>query len=188
MADLITKTDYKAYMGISSTNQDTVIDLLIPKISAFVKTYCRRDFIDWVSTNTKIEYFNGGIPFYVVQEQPLISVQDLFYSTDYGQTYTALEVYVDYVIDGDIIRPLTNTEFPYTLKGYRLVYNAGFTTVPPDLTLAVYDLLTYYLKNDATAKSVGRTNTTTMQIEYITDTALPSNIKRVLDMYILDYN
>ena len=39
MADLITKTDYKAYMGISSTNQDTVIDLLIPKISAFVKTY-----------------------------------------------------------------------------------------------------------------------------------------------------
>lgn len=186
MADLISKADYKSYMGISSTNQDPIIEFLIPKVSAFAKTYCRRSFNDWTSS-AKTENFNGGIPFYVVEEQPIIEVQDLFYSTDYGQTYTVLENLVDYVVDGNLIVPISG-EFPYYLKGYRLVYKAGYATLPPDLTLAIYDLLSYYLKNDATAKSVGRTNTTTMQIEYITDTALPSNIKRVLDMYILDYN
>ena len=91
MADLVSKADYKAYLGISSANQDNIIDFLIPKVSEFVKTYCRRSFIDYVSS-AKTEYFNGGIPFYLVQEQPLISVQDLFYSADYGQTYTALPV------------------------------------------------------------------------------------------------
>lgn len=187
MTDLVTKADFKTYMSISSTNQDAIIDFLIPKISAFVKTYCRRDFIDWI-TIPKEEYFNGGIPFYSVQEQPVIGIQDLFYSTDYGQTYTALVLYTDYAIDGNILYPISNTEFPYTLRGYRLVYTAGYTSVPNDLKLAVYDLISYYMKNDATVNAVKRTNTTTMQIEYITDTALPSHIKRVLDMYVLDYN
>ena len=186
MADLVSKADYKVYLGISSTNQDNIIDFLIPKVSEFVKTYCRRSFIDYVSS-AKIEYFNGGIPFYLVQEQPLISVQDLFYSTDYGQTYTALTVNVDYVVDGDLVVPI-GTEFPYVLKGYRLVYSAGYASVPNDLKLAVYDLMSYYMKNDVAVNAVKGTNATTMQIEYITDTALPSNIKRVLDMYVLDYN
>lgn len=187
MADLITKSDYKSYMGISSTNQDNVIDFLIPKVSALVKTYCRRTFNDYVSA-PKSEYFNGGIPFYQVQEQPIISITGLFYSTDYGQTYTALEELVDFVVDENLILPINGTEFPYVLKGYKLVYNAGFSPVPDDLTLAVYDLMSYYIKNDAAVNAIKRTNTTSMQIEYITDTALPSNIKRVIDLYISDYN
>lgn len=186
MADLVTKADFKAYLGISSTNQDAIIDLLIPKVSAFVKTYCRRTFVDY-TVNYKEEYFNGGIPFYVVQEQPLIGVQDVFYSADYGATWTPLVHRVDYVVDGDIIRPISG-EFPYTLSGYLIIYAAGYATIPPDLTLAVYDMISYYMKNDGATNAVKRTNTTTMQIEYITDTGLPSHIKRVLDLYVLDYN
>lgn len=187
MTDLVTKAEFKTYTSINSTNQDTIIDFLIPKVSAFVQSYCRRSFIDWITT-PKEEYFNGGIPFYVMQEQPVISVQDLFYSTDYGQTFTALVLHTDYVVDENLLIPIGATEFPYILKGYRLVYTAGYTTIPNDLKLAVYDLISYYMKNDATTNAVKRTNTTTMQIEYITDTALPSHIKRVLDMYVLDYN
>lgn len=187
MADLITKADFKTYMGINSVNQDAIIDFLIPLVSTFVKTYCRRSFIDW-NTSSKTEYFNGGIPFYVVQEQPIIAVQSLSYSTDYGQNYTALVHYTDYVVDNNLILPVGLKEFSYVLKGYKLVYTAGYATVPSDLKLAVYDLMSYYMKNDATANAVKRTNTTTMQIEYITDTGLPSNIKRVLDLFILDYN
>lgn len=187
MANLITKSDYKAYMGISSTNQDAVIDLLIPKVSDLVKTYCRRSFNDYVST-PKVDYFNGGIPFFVIPEQPVISIQGLFFSSDYGQTYTALEQFVDYVLDDTLLLPIGASEFPYATRGYRLVYTGGYATIPGDLTLAVYDLMSYYIKNDAAVNAIKRTNTTSMQIEYITDTALPSNIKRVIDLYVLDYN
>ncbi len=45
--DLITKTEYKNYLGIQSSNKDDEIELLIPKVSSLVKTYCRRTFIDY---------------------------------------------------------------------------------------------------------------------------------------------
>ena len=187
-ANLVTKSDYKSYMSINSTNQDAIIDFLIPKVSNFVKSYCRRTFVDYVA-NAKIENFNGGVPFFVVQEQPIIAIQDLFYSSDYGQTYTALTQYVDYIVDdANVIYPIASSEFRYSMRGYRLVYFAGYEVLPADLTLAIYDLLSYYIKNDVAVNAIKRTNTTSMQIEYITDTALPSNIKRVLDMYISDYN
>ncbi len=65
--------------------------------------------------------------------------------------------------------------------GYRQV------DVPEDLALAVFDLISYYRKNDGAVNAIKRTDTTTMQIEYISDTSLPSHIRRVLDLYIADY-
>ena len=186
-ANLVTKSDYKSYMGITSNNQDVLIDFLIPKVSNFVKSYCKRTFIDYI-TSQKVENFNGGVPFFNVEEQPIIDIVSLHYSTDYGQNYQLLEYYTDYIVDNNIIFPIGKSEFPFALRGYKLVYTGGYEPLPPDLTLAIYDLLSYYIKNDAAVNAIKRTNTTTMQIEYITDTALPSNIKRVLDMYVLDYN
>jgi len=38
-SNLVTRAEYKAYVGIKSDNQDTEIDSLIPKVSALVKNY-----------------------------------------------------------------------------------------------------------------------------------------------------
>ena len=58
--NLVTKAEYKAYLGISSVNSDTEIDFLIPKVSDFVKTYCRRTFIDYYD-ESKTEFFDGEL-------------------------------------------------------------------------------------------------------------------------------
>ena len=55
--DLVTKSEYKNYMGITSVNSDSEIDFLIPKVSDLVKSYCRRTFIDYFS-DVKIEVFH----------------------------------------------------------------------------------------------------------------------------------
>jgi hypothetical protein len=52
MANLITLAEYKAYNGINSTTQDAEINVLIPKISQLIKTYCNRTFIDFYDENT----------------------------------------------------------------------------------------------------------------------------------------
>ena len=49
------------------------------------------------------------------------------------------------------------------------------------------DMVSYYMKNDGTVKAVKFTNTSTMQTEFISDIALPSYIRRILDNYVLDY-
>lgn len=188
-ASLVTRTEYKAYAGIASTNEDAKIDVLIPKISDMVKYLCRTTFVDYVNED-KVEYFEGPCSSYIPQEAPIITISSLEYSTDYGSTYTELVEYTDYVISQSTgtIKPVSGTEFPYRVNGYKLIYSAGYETLPEALKLAVFDLITYYLKNDGAIHSKGGVGANTLQIEYVTNTNLPASIKRVLDLYANNYN
>ena len=181
---LITKKEYKDYVGISSTNSDTIIDAIIPNVSQFVKSYCRRTFIDYVN-DSKVETTSGGYGDRIhLQEYPLISVSSVDYSEDYGQTYTSFVEYTDYAVDvetGEIVSLLG--DFTKLINGYQITYTAGYEEVPEDLKLAVMDLVTYYIKNDMAVHSPKAPGTNSVQVEYITTSALPAHIRRVLDMY-----
>jgi hypothetical protein len=185
--NLITRAEYKAYANLTNPNTDTEIDAIIPKVSAFVKTYCKRGFNDYVS-EFKTELFNGGLGSYPLAETPVISVAMLEYSIDFGQTYTELAEFTDWVEDQGYIVSVNPAGFPRQLKGYRVVYTAGYETLPEDLKLAVCDLVTYYRRNDAAIHSNKAPGTNAVQIEYISSTSLPAHIRRVLDFYRADYS
>lgn len=186
MPDLITRQEYKDYEDISSPNQDDEIDFLIPKVSAFIKTYCRRTFNDFISTD-KVDVFNGGYYYLIPSDTPIISITSLEFSADLGQNYTTLTEFTDWVlIDDSLIGKPTGTCFSSAKNGYRLSYKSGYVTLPEDLKLAVLDMVKYYLRNDGTVHGTKFSNTNTMQIEHISDAALPAYIKRVLDPYIAD--
>lgn len=181
---LVTKAEYKAYFGISSSNSDSQIDFLIPKVSDLVKNYCRRTFVDYVN-DTKVETTSGGYGSKLfMKEYPLLSVSSVDYSSDYGQTYTSLVEYTDYVVDteeGTIVSLIG--DWPKAINGYQISYTAGYETIPEDLKLAVLDLIKYYISNDMAVHSPKAPGTNSVQVEYVTTTALPSHIKRVLDLY-----
>jgi hypothetical protein len=189
--NLITRSEYKTYAGIKSTNSDAEIDALIPKVSEFVKNYCRRTFVDYMDT-PKTEIFDGGVPFLILQETPVVNIVSLEYSTDYGQTYTALTKFTDWINRDYAVMPIPSGKlgntFPNLLAGYKVNYYAGYDDVPTDLSLAVMDLVTYYRKNDGSVhnqKSPGGGGS--VQVEYIVNTTLPAHIRRVLDLYVADY-
>ncbi len=189
--DLITLAEYKAYQGISSTNQDTEIKNLIPIVSQMCKTYCRRTFIDYVN-DAKTETFSQACERIYLTEFPTLAVSSFEISLDYGLTYTALTEFTDYAVDnGDgTIIPINSSGyfpdsyFPKIVNGYRITYTGGYEEVPEDLKVAVMDLLTYYLKNDMAVKAQRAAGANTVQIEYITKNTMPSHIVRVFDMYL----
>jgi hypothetical protein len=185
-ANLITKAEYKTYAGITSVNQDAEIDLLIPKVSELVKTYCRRTFVDFYD-EAKIEMFEGGYGSLILKETPVTQVISVQQSTDYGQTYTKLTKFSDWVQSGDFVVSVNPRGFEPLINGYKVSYFAGYETVPEDLKLAVLDLVTYYRKNDGAIHSTKAPGTNAVQIEYISTTSLPAHIKRVLDQYVADY-
>lgn len=189
MADLITLKEYKEYAGIASTNQDDIINSLIPKVSQLVKTYCRRSLVDYVN-DSKIEVTSGGYGSKLfLKEYPLISVSSVEVSYDYGATYSDLVEFTDYAIDsedGSIIS--ISGDFPKMPNGYKITYSAGYETLPEDLKIAVLDLVTYYLKNDASIHSPKAPGTNSVQIEYITTSALPAHIMRVIYQYMGSYD
>lgn len=187
--DLITIQEYKSYAGINSNGQDSEISSIIPKVSALVKTICRRTFVDWVD-ESKTEIFTGGLVL-LPQETPVIRVLDLEYSDNYGASYTSLVEYTDWVFDSEnqqIICVGPKGEFERKTNGYRLTYTCGYEELPVDLKLAVLDLVTYYLKHEGSVQSQITVSSTNPQIQYLSGTNLPGHIKRVLDLYVQNYN
>jgi len=189
MADLITRVEYKDYMGISTNNKDKEIDLLIPMVSQLVKTYCRRTFIDHVF-DPKLEVFQGGFQDIILSETPVIEILDFGYSIDYGQTYEVLTQYTDWVLVGNTIKSIkyTGGRWNNLINGFKVEYQAGYADgTPPDLKLAIMDLIEYYSKNNS-AVHVNRDVTPNVtQISYVATTNFPAHIKRILDQYVSDY-
>ncbi len=185
---LVTKTEFKAYAGITSTTQDSIIDSIIPKASELVKSLCNRSFVDYVN-DAKVEYLDGGAMLMNVTELPIISIASLEYSSDYGATYVTLEEYTDYVWNrrDDTLRSITGRDFDNKPNAYRITYTGGYEVLPADLKLAVLDLVNYYLRNDMAVHSNRAQGSNTVQIEYVTNTNLPAHIKRVLDLYTASY-
>lgn len=180
-ASLVTLAEYKSYAGIKGESQDAQITSLIPKVSEYVKTYCRRTFVDYVSTN-KEEVFDGGTGLLWLEESPIIEVVSVEYSLDYGTTWSE---YTDWVHKKkqSIVVPKTSYEFPFATNGYKVTYKCGYVTLPEDLKLACLDLVKYYISNDSAVKSNKAPGTNSVQIEYVSTNSLPANIKRVLDLY-----
>lgn len=181
MTDIVTLEQYKTYMGINSVNQNEIISQLIPQITSYIKTYCGRDFVEWFNTD-KVEIHNGGYASILTKEFPIVSVTSIEYSADYGVTYSSLTDYaVDY--ENDSIVPINACMFPKKINGYRITYKAGYATYPEELQLAAMDLITYYIRNDTAVKSTRSAGSNTTQIEYVLNSGLPSNIRRILDLY-----
>jgi hypothetical protein len=179
MSLLFDLDEYKLASGIVSTDKDDKLEALAASVSTLVKSYCARTFVDYFTTD-KTEYYNGGNTTYAPEEFPIVSITSAAYSSDYGQTYTPLVVYTDYVLDNskDVII-LFNADTVDSPNAYKLVYKAGYSTVPADLKLALYDLMDYYLKKEATP----RKSSGSVSIEYITNSDFPPHIKRILDLY-----
>jgi hypothetical protein len=77
--------------------------------------------------------------------------------------------------------------FAEQINGYRVVYFAGYETVPSDLKLAVLDLVEYYSRNNGAVHSTRDITPNTTQISYIASSNFPASIKRVLDQYMADF-
>lgn len=181
---LVTKAEFKAYAGITSTTQDEKIDIIIPKVSELVKSICGRTFVDYVD-DVKTELYDGGTNYCALSEFPVVAVSSVEYSTDYGKTYTTLTEYTDYAVNlrNSTIESISGKEFPLKTNSFRITYTGGYESIPQDLKLAVLDLVSYYLRNDMAVHSSRAPGANSVQIEYVTSTALPAHIARVLDLY-----
>lgn len=189
--DLVTVSEYKQYAGINSTTQDSQIQKIIKGASGLVKQLCRRTFVDYVD-ETKTDIFSGTTSTLLPSETPVLQVQSVEYSSNYGLSYTTLQEFQDwvYVVNDEAVMLIATPEYLNVVNkpnAFKLTYTAGYETLPEDLKLGVFDLITYYLRNDSAVHSNKAIGSNTAQIEYITSANLPAHIKRVLDQHTANY-
>ena len=193
MSNLITLADYKDAEGIQSPKDDLRINSQIPSISQLVKTYCGNSILDFYSSN-KVEDFDIYWETFAVQltESPIVDVVSVQERGSYDEAYTTLttgahEYYLDTRTDG-IIR--TNNSggrlnWKHGVGAVRVTYKAGYASTPEDLKLAVFDLITYYLRDEHKERRTlgGASIQNQPSTSQRNNVAFPDHIKRVLDLY-----
>ena len=193
MADLIAKGDYKSYKGIDHFKDDDKIDSLISPISQLVKTYCGTSFVDYFSSayTETFDIMDASTQELFLTESPLVAVTSVKERDGITTAYTTLtnntDYYVDaehdriYRIDGDKSVKSWTTGF----SSVEVIYTAGYSSTPQDLRLAIYDLITYYLKEEYKGrKSLAGASLQNEPATSISgDIGFPDHIKRILDMH-----
>ena len=193
MSLLVTLTEYKEAEGIANPKEDLRLQTLIPSISQLVKTYCGNSIIDFYSSN-KVEDFDIYWETFAVQltESPIVDVVSVQERGSYDEAYTTLttgahEYYLDTRTDS-IIR--TNNSggrlnWKHGVGAVRVTYKAGYASTPEDLKLAVFDLITYYLRDEHKERRTlgGASIQNQPSTSQRNNVAFPDHIKRVLDLY-----
>ena len=199
MADLISLDTYKTIENITNVKDDYRLETLITAISTLVKTYCASNLIDDYSS-TITEYFDlqYQVSYIQLEDGPVVDNATLAVyerqsqDDDYTQLYRdgtsdKYEWYLDATTDS-IYRTYDSGLYAYWPKGVKAVkveYNAGYSSTPKDLELAVVDLVTYYFKNEHKQRQVlGGASLQNQGPSSLQDNVgFPDHIKRVLDMY-----
>ena len=193
MANLCTKSDYKAYKKIEHAKDDSQIDVLVTSISELVKTYCGSTLIDYYSSNKTetFDIFDAGTAEVFLTESPLVSVSSVQERDSITDSYTTLTANTDYYVDTEHDRifridgDISSKAWSRGFASVQIVYRAGYSTTPQDLRLAIYDLITYYLKEEYKGRKslAGATLQNETSTSIREDIGFPDHIKRVLDMY-----
>ena len=190
MADLVTLAEYKEAEGISSPKEDLRLATIVPSVSQLVKTYCANSIIDHYSTN-KVETFSIDWDTYLVQltESPvntIVSVQKRDSVTESYSTVPTTDYYLDTATDSVLyVTGSTYRNWPRGAGAVKVTYTAGYESTPKDLKLAVFDLITYYLKDEhKERRTLGGASIQNQGSTSLRDSvAFPDHIKRVLDLY-----
>ncbi len=189
--DLISLEDFKTLGEVTSNQHDAKLEELINSVSQLVKTYCGQSFLDFYSTN-KTEFFTKNFSSHIVElgESPIVEITSVEERDAPTSSYTTLTENTDWVLDSttDSLFRVSGSNYKNWETGpnaVKVVYKAGYETLPQDLRLAVVDLIMYYHKNEQKQRQTiaGATiqNQTTSSAR--NSVAFPDHIKRVLDLY-----
>lgn len=176
---LTTLTHMMTQFGLPLSEQEQVEEL-IDSASWAANTYTNR----LLKSRTLTEYYDGdGSDVLWLKQRPVISVTSVYIDTSYAWTADTLvssDDYQVYLDEGKIafVGTLLSTGY----RVVRVIYVAGYATIPPDMERAVQDLAYYWYKQ-RTDKSVGVASRGTegRTVSYAQD--VPDHVKGVFDRY-----
>lgn len=184
--DLITIDEYKQAKALTSSKEDERLGIIVPAVSQLVKTYCGTSFIDYVTEAKEetitVEYDEQKI---MLKESPVLEVVTI------SERLSPIDNYTQLTSDQFILNKKTDTVTKvgsYWAKGVDSIlvsYTAGYASLPAEITLAVVDLIYYYMKDEykVSRTSSGGSMKNTASSTLVGNLGFPDHIKRVLDMY-----
>lgn len=139
---IATLSELKSYLGITGSSEDTLLGLLLDSANDFVLGYICRE----IESATFTEYFDGDWQTEILlKNYPVTSITSFEYNS--GTLNTPVWTTVDPTLYKN--SPNTGKIFLsfYKIRGfqnYKVVYVAGYTTIPWDIKLATLKIASGY--------------------------------------------
>jgi len=139
-----TLEDYKKYLGITQTSLDTWIGSQITEIEDEVKNYLNRD----IESADVTDVLHGDNSSEIILTQfPITAIKNIYYFDDPDWVeYIEGTDYDRYFVDYSKLI-LVNGYFPYGVGNIKVVYAAGYTTVPGCIKQGLKELLALRFKD-----------------------------------------
>ncbi|MFH0911720.1 MAG: head-tail connector protein [Planctomycetota bacterium] len=140
--DLTTLAKVKAYLGVSGSGDDTLLEALIDSVSEAIEHYCGREF----AAKERTEFHDGGgAASLVLRCRPVQSIASL--RDDPARLFPegseiAPAGYVFYPEAGIVV--LDGASFSDGRRNVRVTYTAGFSAVPPAVEQAANILAAHF--------------------------------------------
>lgn len=204
---LITLSDLKTFLTITSTENDEALNAFINHASAAVESYCGRIF----TSGSVTEIHDGGTTSIFVDRLPINNVALVaeYDGTQYlpliGSSVASGELantnisansvatFVWNSSTGEISRDtsigsgLRNLDFQQPIvfsnyaNGVKVIYNGGFDTIPKDIQLATANYVKMLYKQDQATLSASLLGESKQQFGLSGN--FPPHIRRILDLY-----
>jgi len=186
---LTTRDNVKLARALTGAADDQRIDALLASVTAWAQTYCDRTFFEATYTDQK-----NGLDYdrLVLDETPVSSITSVHQSTAWPRAYGASELLVldtDYLLedaDAGIIAKASG-RFPEGPRTIKVVYVAGYPTIPSDLEWAA--IVTIHVRLDRAKHGlyhIASENRGDGQIAFssaIRDPDVPFDAKRTFDAH-----
>lgn len=174
--DLTTVSDVKAWLNVTATGDDNLIQRLITGASDFIEQYLSRDIVQTTYTNERY-HGNDGVQL-MLRNWPIVSVTSITVTDQAANvlgSYTGANCWFDdrsiYLSTGDV--------FTAGRGNVQVTYVAGFTTVPYGLAQAAIELVSmrYRERERIGLASKGIEGATTS----FSIKDMPASVKTILD-------
>lgn len=184
MAALITIEELKEYLKVDGTAKDSFYTGLVNSVSAAIESYLKRS----ISASGLTKYFDGdGSVLLDLGVRDIVAVTSVeINSVLVDSSYYAVkkDIGIIQMLEGEYSARLrSNTMiFPEGVQNVKVVFTAGFASVPEDIKHACKMLCSYYVnrrgKEDVYSINDTANNTGTTFI-----TKIPADIKMLLNRY-----
>ena len=173
---IITLSEYKAFVGINSPNQDDKLQPVLDMANNFILQYCNTSFSPVAVTERRLTNTGEMI---VLPPCPIVSIQELKFIKATDEVLTSDQ----YILDNEegvihiIDYTLTLPSNPFSVS---VSYTHGYEQAPDTIRHAAMELITHYDKREFNgSKDLGNGQS----IDFNDPQVLPTQVKSLLDVY-----
>ena len=183
--DILTLSRYKQIKKMTKTDDDIKLSLIISSVNNLIKTYIGRNLLQGVEPIEEYITLDYDTDVIFPDVWPITSIESIT-EVPLGYTYDStvhlpLNEASDYITVGTDRIYRTNGYWPQGPNSVRIVYNAGYETVPEELELAAVELVDYYFKEQYLQSRVSGNTTITNLVPNTPE--FPPHVRLILDRF-----